>query len=240
MKLNKLMALLAAFCLAQTAIAYDMADAEKHYAQGDYSTAIIHVKNQLIHTPKHSKARHLLGVIYLKTGKTSAAEKELGRAWKFEQDNAKYRLDYAQSLLYNQKYDKVTDLLEVEIDDPALEGDKLFLLASLYLVKQQIEQAEEYFQQAIKKGNIKAAISLADIALQKNELQQARTLIDTVLSTEPDNTSAWKIKALIASAAQQYQQALEIYTRLIQQNNNDLRLYLQRASVLMSMTGHLS
>ena len=181
------------------------------------------------------KARYLLGKTYLKTGKLLYAEKELGKAYKFEADNDEYRLSYARILLLNQKYKKAMYLLEGEVSDPGLEGDRLSLLGSIAYDKKQYKQAENYFRQSEEIGNIKANIGLANIALYKKNLQEADAYIENVIKLEPDNISALKVKALILNLSQRYQQALEIYTKLINKQPNNDDLYLQRAATLITL-----
>jgi len=212
-----------------------MAEAESYINTGDYSAAIIQLKNHLKNNPKHSKARYLLGSVYLKTDKIRFAEKELGKAYKLEQNNEQYRIEYARSLLLSQKYTDASDLLDIELNDSVLQAKKLAILGSIAYAEKDYQQAEHYFQQSVKKGNSEANISLAKMALYKKEFKKAELIIDKLLKEEPDNFSAWKLKAMIFNLSEQYQESLKIYTRLINEHNNDIELYLQRAATLLTL-----
>jgi len=212
-----------------------MADAEYFFANGNYSKAIIYLKEVLIKDPQSAKARYLLGSAYLKTEQLRFVEKELSLAYQLEPDNIKYRLHYARSLLFKEKYTETLNLISFVSPDPVLEGERLNLLAIIFYVKKQYKEAEKYFHQAINKGCVKANIGLANIALSKKELKKAGLYIDQFLNAEPDNRTAWKLKARIFNLSHQYQQAINIYSRLLNYDTNDYELYLQRAASLLAL-----
>jgi len=224
--------------LVQPAFSQDyMSNAKHHYKKGNYPTAIIHLKNQLKNDPEYAQARYLLGDIYFKTKKFKFAEKELDNAYQLKPDNDKYRLAYARILLLNQNFKKATALSLAEFDDSALDGERLNILATAYYSQKQYEQAAYYYQQSVNKDYIKANIGLAEIAIVNENLKEAALYVNTLINKEPNNLVAWKIKALVLNLSKEHQQALEIYTRLIDDsvNNKNNSLYLERAATLMAL-----
>ncbi len=220
----------------QSAFAVDyIQDAKKYFDNSEYSAAIIQLKNQLKDYPRDASARNFLGTVYLKIQERHSAEKELGRAYKLEPDNESYRLDYARALLNTRKYDKVSDLLRDKFADAELEKDRLNILGSIAFSQNEYDQAEDYFLQAREKGLIEANLGLVKVALYKKEFKKANELLDELIKLEPDNILAWEKKALILNLSQEYQQAIDIYTRLLTQHENHYGLYLQRASSYLTI-----
>jgi len=224
------------FLLMHSALAVDpMADAEYFFANGNYSKAILHLKEVLKKDPQNAKARYFLGSAYLKSGELKFVEKELSLAYQIEPDNIKYRLHYARSLLFKEKYNETLSLISFVSNDPLLEGERLNLLAIIFYVKKQYKEAEKYFHQAVKKGCVKANIGLAKLALSNKELKKAGLFIDQFLNAEPDNRTAWKLKARIFNLSGEYQQAIGIYNRLINDDKSEYELYLQRTASLLAL-----
>ena len=57
-----------------------IAEAEQQFAAGDFSTAIINLKNVVSRDKADARARFLLGRAYIESGNPAAALKELGKA----------------------------------------------------------------------------------------------------------------------------------------------------------------
>lgn len=57
-----------------------IAEAEQQFAAGDFSTAIINLKNVVSRDKTDARARFLLGRAYIESGNPAAALKELGKA----------------------------------------------------------------------------------------------------------------------------------------------------------------
>ena len=67
---------LPAICIASTADDF-YKDAEEFFVKGEYSAAIIQLKNTLLLEPDNVRARLLLGKAYLENGDAASAEEEI-------------------------------------------------------------------------------------------------------------------------------------------------------------------
>ena len=66
--------------------------AEKYFADNQFKEAIIEYKNVLQVEPKHAKARHKLGLAYLRTGQFREAFSEFTKAVDSDPENAETRI----------------------------------------------------------------------------------------------------------------------------------------------------
>src|SRR5262245_55623034 len=82
-----------------------LASAKQEREKGNYTTAVIHLKNALQQVPEHAEARYLLGVTYNDMGEYKAAEIELRRAMDLRYDLAKVKI--GRSLLMLREYKKI-------------------------------------------------------------------------------------------------------------------------------------
>jgi len=234
---NKLIfiSILASLNLAYSALIFanTMQDAEQAIAKKDYSTAIIHLKNQLKATPKDAQARFLLGSVYLHTGKLNSSLKELGRAHDLEPNNTDMLFRYAEILQASAKNKKLLTVLKKPLTDKQEEIKRLSYLGNAHLALRHLADAKALFEQANTiQPNPMAFNGLANLAVMEQDLPLASQLIDKALTIDKDNSAALQSKAKLANINQQSENALIIYNQLVKKSPNDLSLRLQRATTL--------
>ena len=231
-----LISLLAVFTFGSYSIAAadTLQNAEQAIAKKDYSTAIIHLKNQLKQTPKNAQARYLLGDIYLQTGKLDSAIKELGRAHEYAPDNTSYLFHYAEILQAAGQHKKTLAILQnTPLTDKQQESRRQNYMGYAHLRLKQLADAKQAFNEALKlHENIMSYNGLASLAMIEQEPDLAEQLLAKSLAIEADNPNTLQLKAKLAIFNKQYEQALTLYNELIEKNAGNLILYLERASIL--------
>ncbi len=207
-------------------------DAEQAIDNKEFSTAIIHLKNQLKKTPDNVQARFLLGEIYLHTGKLNYSIKELKHAHKYAPNNVQIIFLYADALLAAGKQKKVISLLNAPFSDKQQESQRLSYLGHAYAGLKQLPEAKKMFNEAKQlHDNVVAFNGLARIALIEKKYEMANELIIKSLKIEPEKSETLKIKAKILTINKQYDKSLEIYNKLLEEDNNDVILYVERAGI---------
>ena len=216
-----------------TAIANTIQDAEQAIENKDYSTAIIHLKNQLKETPEDAQARFLLGGVYLNTGKLDSSLKELSRAHSISPDNIEILFRYADALQVAGKQKKVLTLLYVPLNNEEQESQRLIHRGYAYLALNQLADARMAFEQALKLNVSSGAYNgLATLHIVEKEYTLAEQLLTKSTAIEADNTKTLHLKAKLDNLNKQHEQALVIYDQLIEKKPDNLSFHLERAATL--------
>ncbi len=214
-----------------TAFADTLEDAQQAIDKGDYSTAVIHLKNQLKKTPNNPQARFLLGSVYLQTGKLNSSLKELGRAHDLLPEDTKILFHYVDALQASGKKNKIIELLKKPLENKNLESQRLTYIGYAHLSMNQLAEASQKFKQANQLAeNTNAYSGLIRLALYEKDYNLAEQLLEKSFSIEPDKTSTLQLKAKLANINMQYELALSIYNELIKKNAGNLSFYLERAA----------
>ena len=125
-----------------------------------------------------------------------------------------------------KRYERETELISfpsyVEtllagIENPVIEEDAK-LIAALEDGIRGVRQREIEAQQQVRDGTdrrnrVNALLNEAALLLSNGEFQPAQATLQKVLSDDPDNGSAYFYLAQVASQTDQYEQALDYYTR---------------------------
>lgn len=221
------------FSLYSTVHADTMQDAKEAIAKEEYSTAIIHLKNQLKETPKDAQARFLLGSTYLTIGKLDSGIKELRRAHEYAPEDTEIMFRYADVLQASGKYSKIITTLNSPLSDQRQESKRLSYVGYAHLGLKQLADAKQAFEQSNQlHKNAVSFNGLASLSLLEQDFPQAENFLSESLAIEADNPSALQLKAKLANLNKQPEQALQIYNQLIEKNDTNMSYRLERATTL--------
>ena len=119
--------MLPAVCIAATADD-TYKDAEAFFVKGEYSAAIIQLKNTLMLEPDNVQARLLLGKAYLETGDAASAEKEITHARDLGLDAVEWQVLLGRAYLLQGRNDELlTEITPGEQFPDAVRADILQL-----------------------------------------------------------------------------------------------------------------
>ena len=181
--------------------------AKHHQEKGDLRAGIIDLKNALQQNPKNSEARLLLGNIYVEMREGAAAEKELRRAQELGIKHSSLSIALAKALLYQQKYQQV--IAELSQKNDLTEQDEIWketLLGEAHLGLEAFDQAQKAFKMALKRQHdfAPALLGQAKLSLARQDLEEADSQIQHILTLHPRQTEAWIIRGSLASLRTQY------------------------------------
>jgi len=157
--------------------------AENFLDKGEYKAAVIELKNILQQSPKHARARYLLGELYLKLEDGVSAEKELNWARELGVVDESVVPQLAQALLLQDNYLGVLDL--------------------------GIDQVQQWGPKA--KANFLASRGLALLALERKD--EALDAVDGALGADGASTYALLVKARIVAAGGKIEEARTVLDR---------------------------
>ena len=83
-----------------------IAEAEQQFAAGDFSTAIINLKNVVSRDKTDARARFLLGRAYIESGNPAAALKELEKARELGERGQELDLGIVRAMIVTGKFDE--------------------------------------------------------------------------------------------------------------------------------------
>lgn len=220
--------------LFSSVMADNLQEAKQAIVNKEYSTAIIHLKNQLKETPKNAQARFLLGDVYFRTRKLDSSIKELGRAYEYDPNNTDILFRYIEALLNTEKYKKIINLLNTSFNDRQAESQRLSYIGYAHLGLKQLSDAKRVFNEANQKKESSMAYNgLATLAITEQSLVLANKLVSKSLTLEADNRSSIQLKAKLYNLNERHKEALKLYNQLIEQDPNKISLYLERAATLV-------
>ena len=206
-------------------------DAKKFMEKGNYSSAIIQLKNQLKEYPDDAMARYYLGTSYLELWKIEPAFKELKRAYKLNPENADIKLSYAKVLLVKKEYAKILTILSRKMTEPLKEQRREIYRAYAYLGQNKIADAKQILSALNVNNNGEVFNAQAKIALLENDIKTAEKRVKQSLQQDPENFDALQLQARIYIVKEQFKEAIEVYNKLIEKRPGDLRLLLKRAAL---------
>lgn len=207
-------------------------DAEQLFNEGNYSSAVIQLKNYLKDFPQNPEARLLLGKSYLKMWDVQLAAKEIKRAYQLDPSDEEIILEYAHLLLLQNQYTKMKQVLNKKMLIEKNELQRQIYKADSLLAQEYQEDAKQSYSQLLSLGdNVQVYNGLANVAMLENDFIAASKWLKKSLKLKPEDSDALQISARIDIQKKNYSGALEIYNQLIKQQKNNLVLFLKRAVV---------
>ena len=205
--------------------------------KGDLRTAIIQFKNAVQNDPESAAARFELGVAQFAAGDVVSAEKELRLARDKGFDEAKVLPVLAQVYLRQNKNDQL--LGEIPPGERAKEAESEIRLMRGYafINKQQIDDAEASFQEALKRTDkpARAQVGLARLRAAAGKLDEANQLVSQALGAEPKLLEGWMLTAQLRRAADDQKGALDAYAKVLEIDPRNDAARLERANVLIAL-----
>ncbi len=210
-----------------------LAEANAQFDQGELRSAMITLKNLLQQDPGVLEARLLLGRTQLELGEGAGAEKELRRAAELGADPSQWRLDLAESLLQQAKFDEVFELLPIA-ELPAQEHGRAHgLRGRAHLGLEQPDEARAEFARAVELDptDRMAGVGLAQLSLLAGDLEAAANAADALLAQTPDEVGPLLLRAEIYNRQQANAEAAATLTKVLEIEPNNLRALISRATI---------
>lgn len=187
------------------------------------SEAVINLKNIIKQEPGNSKARFLLGKIYLDNNKLKGAEKELKRSLSTNPENKGALLSLAKTQLNLGQYeDAVKTLLNKEFIN---EEDKVkahLMNGQAYLSLNEIDMAKDSISKANELNNNSqhSMFGSALISAYEKNSEDALALIEKILELNSNYKEAILLKGSIHSNQGEYLKAADDYLSYYNKNTD--------------------
>lgn len=206
-----------------------MAAARQHLAKGETKSAVIQLKNLLQQTPANAHARLMLGQLYLDTGDTLSAEKELRRALELGANPGDVMPLLGRTLLLQGLYDKILDEIKADEQQPKLMALRGHALVGL----DRVDEATQLFEQTLVRhpDNPAALLGLVRLALREDKPDAAMALVDRALAHTPNDVDAWRQKGDILRLLGKNPEALLAYQKVLTLHPVQVQAHVDIASL---------
>jgi len=127
------------------------------------------------------------------------------------------------------------DLEEILKRIPDL-SDAQYLMGKLNLAERKYPEAEVSFKRLVEKKDPRGLMGLVDVLANTNRIDQARQLLQAELKSNPANATGIKmVLANISLRTQKYDEAVDQFKQLIEQNPKSAALYIKLGDTLAVM-----
>ncbi|MGO9446272.1 MAG: XrtA/PEP-CTERM system TPR-repeat protein PrsT [Thiobacillaceae bacterium] len=212
-------------------------DALVRMQHNDAKGAIIQLKNALQQDSKMLPALVLLGQAYLKAGQPLGAERVLADAERLGADRSEIIASQVEALHLLARDKELLERFSPDGLPPAVKYKVLVTRAYAQIDIDTEPAAVESAEQArqIEPNNPAALVAQSMAYLRMNNLTDAATVAQLAVARAPADPSAWNMKASIAHARGDFQNALTGYDRALALEPTYLEALIGRASLLLEL-----
>lgn len=206
-----------------------LADARRYRDHGDPKAAIIQLKNVMQQAPEHALARLMLGQMYLETGDTASAEKELRRARELGAQAEVVLPALGRSLLLQGQFKRLLDEIAEDPANPTV----LTLRGQALLGMERRDDARASFERALKlkPGLADATLGLAKVSLLSDQSDHAGQLLEQAIAQNPDNIDSLRLKADMQRIGNDSAAARKTYERILEIKPNNVQAHIDLANL---------
>lgn len=194
-----------------------LSSAETYIAEGDYSAAIIELKNALRDAPDDARARALVAHASYKVADFATAADEYARALELGADTPENWIGLSKSLLRMGRSVEAFERVQPNLDESSSDAAVLVALGNLYASLGNVAAAERVFRRSIEldNGSVDGLTGLAVVAASSGDPEGARRWLSRATQANPDASRPWavlgnleRVEGNTLAAIQAYQEAV--------------------------------
>ena len=216
--------------------AESLAAARTAVEKKDHRTAIVQLKSLLQKNGQLGEARYLLGRSLLEQGDVTAAAVELRKAADLKFDPIKVTPPLAQAMLALGENAALTGQFgDARLADAQAQADLSVAVATAFLAQKQTEAGEAAIATALQAVPKHTAATLlqARVLADKQQIDQARALVEQVLAADPNAADGWMLKGELAlSVDKDRKAAVESFRKAIAANPKLLGAHIAAVTTL--------
>jgi putative PEP-CTERM system TPR-repeat lipoprotein len=210
-------------------------DAQKQLEKGDPRAAVIQLKNALRVDAKNASARHLLGLIYLRSGDGELAEKEIRSAIQngYPEDQALSTL--AEAYMAQNKFEALLADFPPANRPLAVETQIRLLRGYAYASLGKREDAVKAFTDAatLNPKDARPLAGLARLDLEQRRFADAEDRLKHALEINPQSAEALALMGETSRRQGKVEPAFEYYDRALAQDRRNRTALIGRSTVLL-------
>jgi putative PEP-CTERM system TPR-repeat lipoprotein len=211
-------------------------EAEQYIAKGDLKAAEIELRDGVRDAPRDPVLRARLAEVYLQEGDAQSAEREARAARERNGNEADYLPVLAGSLLRQEKFTDLVNLVQPGDRDPVLESKIRTALGVATAGLHDQAKAETLLSEAISLDP-KAALPKIQLArlLTKTKPAEADKLIDEAIAANPRSTEALQVKGEMLRSRGDQEGAVRLFDEALKIDPKNISAHLSRADVNIAL-----
>ncbi len=206
--------------------------ATAQYNAGDPKGAITTCNALIDYDKKDAKAYFIRGCVYLKEGDSENARKDYSKALELSGNNYALYLSVYENLSGAGFTEEAEELVAKALD---LEGDTAEDFRErghIYLIRQEYDNARTELDKAIKQGDTKALLYLAQVYDAQDEGKKAKPLYESYLKKNGSDTDTLIALGEMQMEAGKYQRALELFQQALEVGSPENEKSLRRNEII--------
>jgi putative PEP-CTERM system TPR-repeat lipoprotein len=209
-----------------------LASAQSYIQEQDLNAAVIELKNVISLEPKNTKARIMLGKIYLSTGNGVDAEKEFERAEKYQADPNEFYPALARSLYLQYKPEDILLLELTYLNNKESKNAVLFYKGVAAYQIGELQQAAGLFNESksITPDSVYGMLSEVHLNILQKNVKNAMKIVNDTLNIYPESLDALHVKARLSLHLKSYPEAVSLFEKYSKLQPNHLQSLLTLAS----------
>ncbi|MBN2654287.1 MAG: PEP-CTERM system TPR-repeat protein PrsT [Nitrospirae bacterium] len=211
-------------------------DGIKKIEEGNAPGAVVLLKSSLEKDPNFLDARYQLAKAYRLTGKFEQAEREIEKSIRMNPARSDLQLEQIRIFVEAGKPDRAIEEGKKYIASNPDSAEGFELLGTAHSLKQLWLEAEDYYNQSVKKDpeRASASIGLAAVYINSGKTDAAKNLLNSIITKNPKNTKAYYMLAAIESSANNIEKALEHYKKISEINPNDPEAHYRTGMIYLN------
>jgi len=211
-------------------------EAEQYIAKGDLKAGEIELRNAIRETPQDPVLRARLAEVYLQEGDAQSAEREARAARERYGNEADYLPVLADSLLRQDKFANLIDLVQPGDRDPVLESKVRTALGTAAAGLRDPAKAEALLGEAIRLDPSAARPKMALARLVTGtKPAEADKLIDETIAANPRSAEALQVKGEMLSSRGDQEGAIRRFDEALKIDPKNVSAHLDRADVNVAL-----
>ncbi|WP_229425309.1 MULTISPECIES: XrtA/PEP-CTERM system TPR-repeat protein PrsT [unclassified Massilia] len=208
-----------------------LAEAKQYQQKGDRKAALIQLKNAVAKSPQDGEARMALGTLYLETGDSVSADKELRKAASLGIPAERTLPLLAQAMQGQGKFKEI--LAEIKPEMAAKSAPLTALRGDAMLATNDLDGAKAAYEAALAlQPNSGAAFTgLARHALLKRDVTAAERYTAEAVEKDPKNADAWMFRGGMLRGMNKPDEALASFDKALALRPYDQNANLEKAYI---------
>ena len=206
--------------------------AAAQYNNKDAKGAIATCDALINYNKKDAKAYFIRGCVYLKEGDSENARKDYARALELSGNNYALYLSVYENLSGAGFEEEAEELIAKALE---LEGDSAEDYRErghVYLIRKEYDNARKELDQAIKMGDTKALLYLAQVYDAQDDGKKAKSLYESYLEKNGSDTDTMVALGEMQMEAGKYKRALELFQQALEAGSPENEKSLRRNEII--------
>ena len=206
--------------------------ATAQYNSGDIKGAVTTCNALIDYDDKDAKAYFIRGCVHLKEGDSENARKDYANALELSGNNYALYLSVYENLAGAGFDTEAEELVAKALELSGEEAEDYRERGHIYLIRKEYDNARKELDKAIKMGDTKALLYLAQVYDAQKDDKKAKSLYESYLKQNDSDTDTMIALGEMQMEAGKYKRALELFQQALEAGNTEDAKKLRRNEII--------